>query len=152
MYAQRLGAERASRLNPLATLAAAGVPLAFGSDSPVTPVGPWAGVRAACHPTFAEHALTPRAALTAHSRGGWRAVGADADGHGVLAPGNPASYAVFEAGALAVAAPDDRTVQWSTDERSGVPGLPDLGPGSALPRCLRTVRQGTVLYDSGELR
>jgi len=152
MYAQRLGAERASRLNPLATLAAAGVPLAFGSDSPVTPVGPWAAVRAACHPTFAEHALTPRAALTAHSRGGWRAVGADADGHGVLAPGNPASYAVFEAGALAVTAPDDRTVQWSTDERSGVPGLPDLGPGSALPRCLRTVRQGTVLYDSGELR
>jgi predicted amidohydrolase YtcJ len=151
MYAQRLGEQRAARLNPLSTLAAAGVPLAFGSDSPVTPIGPWAGVRAACHPKFGEHALTPRAALTAHGRGGWRAVGADADGHGVLAPGHPASYAVFEAGELAVDAPDSRISQWSTDERAGVPGLPDLGPGSVLPRCLRTVRRGIVLYDSGEL-
>lgn len=157
MYAQRLGGERAGRLNPLAALATAGVPLALGSDSPVTPIDPWAAVRAACHPKYAEHALTPRAALAAHSRGGWRAVSADADGHGVLAPGNPASYAVFEAGELAVTAPDDRLAphhriaQWSTDERSGVPGLPDLGPGSPLPRCLRTVRRGVALYDSGEL-
>ena len=50
MYAQRLGGDRAARLNPLAALAAAGVPLALGSDSPVTPVGPWAAVRAASRP------------------------------------------------------------------------------------------------------
>ncbi|GAA3242031.1 hypothetical protein GCM10020256_65600 [Streptomyces thermocoprophilus] len=37
MYAQRLGAERARTLNPFAALLRAGVPLAFGSDSPVTP-------------------------------------------------------------------------------------------------------------------
>lgn len=37
MYAQRLGAERARTLNPLAALLRTGVPLAFGSDSPVTP-------------------------------------------------------------------------------------------------------------------
>ncbi|MFL6162601.1 MAG: amidohydrolase [Jatrophihabitantaceae bacterium] len=133
MYAQRLGTQRAARLNPLAALAAAGVPLAFGSDSPVTPVGPWAAVRAASRPRFAEHALSPAAALAAHCRGGWRAIGADADG--VLAPGRPASYAVFEAG------------------EPGRPdlGLPDLGPDATLPRCLRTVRQAVVLYDSGEL-
>ena len=51
MYAQRLGADRAARLNPLAALAAAGVPLALGSDSPVTPVDPWGAVRAAAYPT-----------------------------------------------------------------------------------------------------
>ncbi|HTZ44361.1 MAG TPA: amidohydrolase [Jatrophihabitans sp.] len=152
MYAQRLGAGRAARLNPLAALAGAGVPLAFGSDAPVTPIGPWQGVRAAASPRFAEHAITPRAALTAYGRGGWRAVGADADGHGVLAPGHPASYAVYEAGDLAVDAPDGRLAQWSTDERSGVPGLPDLAPAAELPRCLRTVRRGVQLYDSGELR
>lgn len=37
MYAQRLGAERARTLNPFAALLRSGVPLAFGSDSPVTP-------------------------------------------------------------------------------------------------------------------
>ena len=34
-------------MNPFAALHAAGVSLAFGSDAPVTPLGPWAAVRAA---------------------------------------------------------------------------------------------------------
>lgn len=151
MYAQRLGPDRAARLNPLAALAAHGVPLAFGSDAPVTPIGPWAGVRAAAYPRFAAHAVSPRAALTAHSRGGWRAANQDGDSHGTLAPGAPASFAVFAAGGLAVDAPNPGVASWSTDERSGVPGLPDVAPGAELPRCLRTVRRGVVLYDSGEL-
>ncbi|NEA49928.1 amidohydrolase family protein, partial [Streptomyces sp. SID10815] len=46
MYAQRLGAERARTLNPFAALLRGGVPLAFGSDSPVTPLDPWGTVRA----------------------------------------------------------------------------------------------------------
>ncbi|MBO0840898.1 MAG: amidohydrolase family protein, partial [Sciscionella sp.] len=45
MYAQRLGEDRGVRLNPFAMLAGAGMTLAFGSDAPVTPVGPWAAVR-----------------------------------------------------------------------------------------------------------
>lgn len=42
MYVQRLGAERAAGLNPFAAMLRAGVPLAFGSDAPVTPLDPGA--------------------------------------------------------------------------------------------------------------
>ncbi len=48
MYAARLG-ERWAATNPFGDLAAGGVRLSFGSDSPVTPLGPWAAVRAAVH-------------------------------------------------------------------------------------------------------
>ena len=47
MYVARLGQARAATLNPFAAMVQAGVPLALGSDSPVTPLGPWRAVRAA---------------------------------------------------------------------------------------------------------
>ncbi|MFE2451443.1 amidohydrolase [[Kitasatospora] papulosa] len=144
MYARRLGAERAATLNPYAALLRAGVPLAFGSDSPVTPLDPWGTVRAAAHHRTPEHRVSVRAGFTAHTRGGWRAVGRD-DG-GVLVPGAPADYAVWRTGDLLVQAPDDRVARWSTDPRSGTPGLPDLSPGADLPVCLRTVVFGQNVY------
>ncbi|MEV0010725.1 amidohydrolase [Streptomyces sp. NPDC047973] len=144
MYARRLGAERAATLNPYAALLRAGVPLAFGSDSPVTPLDPWGTVRAAAHHRTPEHRVSVRAGFTAHTRGGWRAVGRD-DG-GVLVPGAPADYAVWRTGDLLVQAPDDRVARWSTDPRSGTPGLPDLTPGAELPVCLRTVVLGQTVY------
>ncbi|MEU3728856.1 amidohydrolase [Streptomyces sp. NPDC033538] len=149
MYAQRLGAGRARTLNPFAALLRAGVPLAFGSDSPVTPLDPWGTVRAAAFHRTAEHRVSVRAAFTAHTRGGWRAVGRD--DAGVLVPGAPADYAVWRTGELLVQAPDDRVARWSTDPRSGTPGLPDLTPGRDLPVCLRTVVGGrTVFVRPGE--
>ncbi|MFH8974202.1 amidohydrolase [Streptomyces sp. NPDC017890] len=149
MYAQRLGAERARTLNPFAALLRAGVPLAFGSDSPVTPLDPWGTVRAAAFHRTAEHRVSVRAAFTAHTRGGWRAIGRD--DAGVLVPGAPADYAVWRTGELVVQAPDDRVARWSTDPRSGTPGLPDLTPGRDLPVCLRTVVGGrTVFVRPGE--
>ncbi|WP_329170208.1 amidohydrolase [Streptomyces sp. NBC_01685] len=144
MYARRLGAERAATLNPYAALLRAGVPLAFGSDSPVTPLDPWGTVRAAAHHRTPGHRVSVRAGFTAHTRGGWRAVGRD-DG-GVLVPGAPADYAVWRTGDLLVQAPDDRVARWSTDPRSGTPGLPDLTPGAELPVCLRTVVFGQTVY------
>ncbi|MFE6177986.1 amidohydrolase [Streptomyces sp. NPDC056464] len=149
MYAQRLGAERARSLNPFAALLRAGVPLAFGSDSPVTPLDPWGTVRAAAFHHTPEHRVSVRAAFTAHTRGGWRAVGRD--DAGVLVPGAPADYAVWRTDELVVQAPDDRVARWSTDPRSGTPGLPDLTPGRDLPVCLRTVVGGrTVFVRPGE--
>ncbi|MER6960730.1 amidohydrolase [Streptomyces sp. NPDC000618] len=144
MYAQRLGAERARTLNPFAALLRAGVPLAFGSDSPVTPLDPWGTVRAAAFHRTPEHRVSVRAAFTAHTRGGWRAIGRD--DAGVLVPGAPADYAVWRTEELVVQAPDDRVARWSTDPRSGTPGLPDLTPGADLPVCLRTVVGGRTVF------
>ncbi|MCC3775392.1 amidohydrolase, partial [Streptomyces sp. UNOB3_S3] len=120
MYAERLGRERALALNPFAAMLRAGVPLALGSDSPVTPLDPWGTVRAAAFHRTPSHRVSVRAAFTAHTRGGWRAIGRD--DAGVLVPGAPADYAVWETGDLVVQVPDSRVANWSTDPRSGTPG------------------------------
>jgi len=127
MYAQRLGPERAGRLNRFAELAAAGVPLAFGSDSPVTPMNPWAAIRGAAYPSEPGAAISAAAAFAAHTTGGWRAARLDGDGSGVLAPGAPATFAVWDAA-------------------SPVEGLPDVRPGTDLPTCLRTVVRGETVF------
>lgn len=145
-YAQRLGLPRGTELNPFSTVAAAGMPLAFGSDVPVTPVAPWETVRAAVYHRTDGLGISPRAAFTAHTRGGHRAAGTTHDALGTLVPGAPATYAVWRAGDLVTSAPDSRVQRWSTDPRAGVPPLPDLGPGTELPRCLATVRAGTTIY------
>lgn len=147
MYATRLGPDRAAALNPFATLAAEGVPLAFGSDTPVTPLDPWGGVRAAVYHRTPGSGISARAAFNAHTRGGHRAAGVVDGVTGSLVPGAPAHYAVWEADDLVVATPDARVQRWSTDPRSRVPGLPPLDPEATLPRCLRTVRAGQVIYD-----
>jgi predicted amidohydrolase YtcJ len=148
MYVERLGAERARGMNPFAAMTSAGIPLALGSDSPVTPLGPWETVRAAAFHQTPGSRLTVRAAFAAHTRGGWRAAGVD--DAGVLAPGAPATYAVWAAGDLVVQTPDERVASWSTDPRAGVPGLPDVSPGAPLPTCLRTVVRGRTVHQGEE--
>ena len=147
LYSDRLG-DRWLRMNPLADLVAGGVALAFGSDAPVTPLDPWATVRAAAHHRHPRQQLTVRAAFAAHTRGGWRA----ARRHGgVIAVGAPADLALWRVADLVVQTPDERVAAWSTDPRSGTPGLPELRPGVDLPTCLRTVVAGATVYDSGDL-
>jgi predicted amidohydrolase YtcJ len=148
MYVQRLGPERARAMNPFAALAAAGVPLALGSDAPVTPLDPWGAVRAAVHHRTPGSGLSARAAFSAHTRGGWRAAGVD--GEGDLRPGTAATFAVWSVpGELVVQVPDERVQSWSTDPRAGVSGLPDLSADE--PVCRRTVVRGRVVHDSGDL-
>ncbi len=143
-YVARLGADRAAGLHDLAGLVRAGVSLAFGSDSPVTAIEPWEWVRAAMWHHQPAARISARAAFAAATRGGWRAAGRD--DAGVLAPGAPATYAVWEVDELVVAAPDGRVAGWSTDPRSGTPGLPRLDPGTPAPRCLATVLDGRTIH------
>jgi predicted amidohydrolase YtcJ len=144
MYAQRLGVDRSTRLNPLALLASQGVPIAFGSDSPVTEMNPWATVRAATRHHTAASAISARAAFAAATRGAWRAGGVRDGITGTLIPGAPASYVIWEADEFEVSAPADAVQRWSTDQRSRVPALPRLD--GCLPRCRQTVHKGAVIH------
>ncbi len=146
MYARRLGVERASGLNPFALLASRGVPLAFGSDAPVTGLEPWASVRAAANHRTTGSAVSVRAAFAAATRGGWRAGGVHDGVTGTLVPGAPASYAVWDVEQLVVATPNDAVQRWSTDPRSRVPPLPLLDQTADLPHCRQTVHRGVVLH------
>lgn len=149
MYETRLGRDRAVTMNRFADLMTAGAPLAFSSDSPVTPIGPWAAVRAAMHHTSAEQRISGRAAFAAHTRGGWRAAG---DLHaGVITPGAPAHLAIWQADEFEVRAPDTRVAGWSTDPRSGTPALPHLDGDAATPVCLATLVAGTPVFTADAL-
>ena len=153
MYAERLGAERAQAMNPFAALQKAGVPLAFGSDSPVTPLDPWGTVRAAAFHQSPEHRISVRAAFAAHTRGGWRALGARATATGVLRVGEPATYAVWDV------APEDVVVQAADERLVGLvhgPALGRAGPAGPHARppaagAARTVVRARTVFDSGRL-
>jgi predicted amidohydrolase YtcJ len=145
LYSRRLG-DRSEAMNPFGSMARAGVVLAFGSDTPVTPIDPWGAVRAAAWHHDPAERLTVRAAFGAHTRGGWRAVRDDEGG--ILAPGSPATLAVWDVpGELTVQTPDERVASWSTDPRAGVPVLPSLHPDEELPTCHRTYVDGALIYD-----
>lgn len=149
MYAVRLGRARAAGMNPFATMLAEGMTVALGSDSPVTPFAPWEAVRACVNHHESAQRVSARSAFLAHTRGAWRAAGIDDRGY--LDLGLPATFAVWTVGDLVVQAPDDRIQAWSTDPRSGTPGLPDLSPGSPAPMTLRTVVRGRTVFDAGAL-
>jgi predicted amidohydrolase YtcJ len=120
------------------------VPIAFGSDSPVTGLNPWATVRAASRHRTPGSSVSARAAFAAATRGAWRAGGVHDGLTGTLVPGAPASYAIWEADGFEVSAPADAVQRWSTDQRSLVPALPRLD--DPLPRCLQTVHRGAVIH------
>ncbi|WP_026552915.1 amidohydrolase family protein [Arthrobacter sp. H20] len=145
MYNQRVGGGRMTGMNPFASFLAAGVPLCFGSDSPVTSLDPWATLRASVLHNNPAQRISARAAFIAHTRAGWRAVGTRHPLLGQLVPGAPASYAVWEVEELMVQTADSRVQSWSTDPRAGTPLLPALDTG-VDPLCLETVHQGQQLY------
>ncbi|MDQ3576683.1 MAG: amidohydrolase family protein [Actinomycetota bacterium] len=132
MYETRLGSTRSEGLNPLSDLAAAGLTIAFGSDSPVTPINPWAAVAAAVGHRTPASAMSVGQAMVAATIGGWRATRHPDPTVGRIEVGAPAHLAV-----------------WATEEP-----LPDLVAGlvdgAAPPRCVLTVSGGRIIYGAGE--
>ncbi|MDQ1483108.1 MAG: hypothetical protein QOF35_1184, partial [Actinomycetota bacterium] len=134
LYAARLGADRAGAMNPFAIMAAAGMSLALGSDSPVTPFAPWEAIRGCVNHHDPAQRISAESAFLAHTRGGWRAAGIDDRGY--LDVGQPASFAVWEL------ENGQRSFRSSGSGVSGESSLPDLSPGVTLPTNLRTVIRG----------
>ena len=150
LYDQRLGS-RSRAMNPFASFYSAGVPICFGSDSPVTPLLPWSSVRACLEHNNQEERISARAAFLGHTRAGWRAAKYPNPMAGQLVPGSPASFAVWDAEELMVQVADGRVQSWSTDPRARTPLLPALDTGRD-PVCLQTVRDGEELFASPALR
>ena len=130
MYAARLGRDRVTGMNRFASMAAAGMALAFGSDTPVTPFAPWDAVHAAVNHHEPAQRVSVETAFLAHTRGGWRVAGID--DRGFLDLGQPATFAVWSLG---------------DDGPTGTTGLPDMSAGAALPTNLRTVIRGRTVFD-----
>lgn len=149
LYEQRLGARRQG-MNPFGSFYAAGVPVCFGSDSPVTPLRPWSSVRACLEHHSPAERISARAAFLGHTRAGWRAARYRNPMAGQLVPGAPASFAVWDADELMVQVADGRVQSWSTDPRARTPLLPALDTETD-PTCLLTVRDGRELFSEGSL-
>ncbi|GAB2749959.1 amidohydrolase [Sinomonas soli] len=147
LYEQRLGRRREG-MNPFIRFYSAGVPLAFGSDSPVCALSPWESVRACLTHSDPSQRISARAAFLGHTRSGWRAVRHPNPLMGQLVPGAPASFAVWRADELMVQVADERVQAWSTDPRARTPLLPALDT-EQLPECLLTVHEGRQLFSSG---
>lgn len=151
MYHRRLG-HRSLTMNQWATLASQGCLVCFSSDSPVTAMSPWHGIQAAMFHSDESQRLTARAAFSAYTRAGWRALGFAFDGHGVISEGAPADLVLWQVAEYAVQVPDSRVVQWSTDPRSATVTLPviDQNTDAEVPSCLLTMIDGEIRYQNSE--
>ncbi|CAN5243667.1 amidohydrolase [soil metagenome] len=124
MYAARLGPERARGLNPFGAFAAAGVPLALGSDAPVTALDPWGGVVAAVRHRTEGAGIGPEQAFRAATEGGWYAARCPSAGR--LEPGAGATFAVWDGGGDVL----------------------ERAMAGDSPRCRTTVVNGQPVYDA----
>ncbi|MGB9868014.1 MAG: amidohydrolase [Bacillota bacterium] len=94
MYAARLGVERARGMNQFPTMLLSGITLAFGSDSPITPMDPLLGIRAAVFPSHPHKAIPIGSAIEGFTFGGARAVFQE-HFRGTLEPGKAADMVVL---------------------------------------------------------
>jgi len=139
MYAARLGRERALSVLPLRDMVRAGVRLAFGSDSPVTPLDPWGTVRAATTHHCAEQRLTVTEAFAAHTSSGYAMAGLEG---GYLRPGGAATYVIWD---------DAPQLSAATAQHGACTGLPSFEDASIpVPIARRTVVDGHVAFERRE--
>lgn len=126
LYEQRLGADRAP-MNRFASLHRAGVGLAFGSDTPVTPFSGWEVVSAAGQHWLPGERLPVAEAFAATTVGGHLAV--RRSDRGRLEVGQAADLAL-----------------WVVPEPL-VDGWPELSAYAPLPVCLATIVNGVPVFD-----
>ena len=131
LYEQRLGA-RAATMNPFGSMLRAEVPVAFGTDAPVTPVAGWQMVRDAVHHSRLGEQIDVASAFACATVAGYAAAGDDASGS--LVPGWSANLAVWEV---------------ERDRLDPTTGLPRLAPGDPLPTCAATVVDGRAAHGDG---
>ncbi|GAA3635872.1 amidohydrolase [Microlunatus ginsengisoli] len=128
LYEQRLGPDRARLMNPLRSFAAARVMLAFGSDTPVTPLAGWETVRAAARHHQSRQRLSVADAFAAATIGGHAAARRSG---GRLAVGERADLAIWQAEPASLDAD----------------GLPRLAEDVPLPEWQGTVLGGRLVAD-----
>ena len=100
--AERCWPDRLADAYPMASLAAAGARLAFGSDAPIEAPNPWLAIHVAVHRRLpgepvawrTDEGITPGAALAAYTAGPARGAGRDDIGH--LRAGAVADLAVLD--------------------------------------------------------
>ena len=93
MYARRLGSARAGGMNRIGDHIAGGLLVGFGSDSPVTNLGPWQAMAAAVHHHQRTQRIAGLAALAAHTVHAHALANVHA---GVFAAGLPADFGVWQ--------------------------------------------------------
>ena len=147
MYESRLGT-RAHQMNRWGSLQADGAAVCFSSDSPVTPNTPWTAVHAAMYHQNPQERISADAAFAAHSRSGWRALGAHYDSHGVIEVGAPAHLAIWHVQEFEDGLHGSRLAQRGAQPRTAAVPLPDLGSSIApeIPANMCTIVNGAVSY------
>jgi predicted amidohydrolase YtcJ len=95
MYERRLGQKRAAGMNPFRSLLARGIEVGGGSDTPVTPLDPWFGVRALESHHDPSQRLSREEAVRLFTSGGARLAHLE-DKKGQLQPGAQADFVVYD--------------------------------------------------------
>ena len=139
LYQQRLGSRRGG-MNPFASFYAAGVPICFGSDSPVTPLRPWASVRACLQHNNPAQRISARAAFLGHTRAGWRAARYRNPMAGQLVPGAPGQ--LRRVGCRGADGPGGRRPGPVLEHGSPRPDAAAAGPGHRHRACVPADRPG----------
>jgi predicted amidohydrolase YtcJ len=95
LYERRLGEKRALAMNPFRTLLSRGLEVGGGSDSPVTSLDPWLGVRALEEHHDAGERFSREEAVRLFTTGSARLAHLDGK-KGRLAPGTQADFAAYD--------------------------------------------------------